>query len=90
VSISWSRAWEGAVGSGWMKSLLTGRKSESALSDSARKQLHYILSSAPTWDRSIIVRSTLLDENKILGLYGFTRIYHLARFWETLNLTKAA
>jgi len=42
-------------GSGWMKSLLTGRKSESALSDSARKQLHYILSSAPTWDRSIIV-----------------------------------
>lgn len=38
-------------GSGWMKSLLTARKSESALSDSARKQLHYILSSAPTWDR---------------------------------------
>ena len=39
--------------SGWLKSVLSSEKSEKTLSESERKQLHYILSTAPTWDRFV-------------------------------------
>lgn len=39
--------------SGWLKNVLSSEKSEKPLSEYERKQLHYILSTAPTWDRCI-------------------------------------
>ena len=39
--------------SGWLKNVLRSEKSEGTLSESERKQLHYILSTAPTWDRCV-------------------------------------
>lgn len=37
--------------SGWLKPALSSETSERTLSELERKQLHYILSTAPTWDR---------------------------------------
>lgn len=36
---------------GWLKNALSSDKAERTLSELERKQLHYILSTAPTWDR---------------------------------------
>lgn len=37
--------------SGWLRNALSSEKVEETLSEQERKQLHYILSTAPTWDR---------------------------------------
>lgn len=39
--------------SGWLKNVLSNEESAKTLSEYERKQLHYILSTAPTWDRCV-------------------------------------
>ncbi|KAG0562417.1 hypothetical protein KC19_9G144300 [Ceratodon purpureus] len=46
--------------SGWLKNALSNERSEKSLSEYERKQLHYILSTAPTWDRLELEGGTIL------------------------------
>lgn len=53
----WEHFMENSLGrtnSGWLSTLFNSQKSVPVLSDSAERQLHYILSTAPTWDRSVV------------------------------------
>lgn len=53
----WEHFMENSLGrtnSGWLSTLFNSQKSVPVLSDSTEKQLHYILSTAPTWDRSVV------------------------------------